>query len=127
LIVADASAVVAALLHQGQAREMLSNTPCHAPHLLDLEVASVLRRLCLGGQLESGHGAVLLEVLGRLGIRRHGCTGLLGRIWQLRNNLTTYDAAYFALAEVLDCPLLTADGKLSNAAPSTCVIHLVPG
>lgn len=127
MIVADASAVVAALLNDGPARQSLSSQPVHAPHLVDAEVLSVLRRLNLAGRLDQHLAEAMIEALVQLGIRRHGGTGLLFRIWSLRGNLTAYDASYVALAESLACPLLSADRRLARAAGPLCAIHLVPG
>jgi predicted nucleic acid-binding protein len=127
VIVADASAVVAALLNDGPARRNLSSLPIHAPHLVDVEVVSVLRRLSLSGQLDSTLAERMINVLANLGIRRHGSTGLLGRVWRLRGNLTAYDATYVALAETLECPLLTSDRRLARAVGPRCLIQLVPG
>lgn len=127
MIVADASAVVAALLNDGPARQTLSSQPVHAPHLVDAEVLSVLRRLNLAGRLDQHLAEAMIEALAQLGIRRHGGTGLLFRVWGLRGNLTAYDAAYVALAESLACPLLSADRRLARAAGPLCAIHLVPG
>jgi predicted nucleic acid-binding protein len=127
VIVADASAVVAALLNDGPARQSLSSQPVHAPHPLDGEVLSVLRRLNLAGRLDQHLAEAMLETLAQLGIRRHGCTALLFRIWSLRENLTAYDATYVALAEALGCPLLSADRRLAGAAGVRCAIHLLPG
>jgi predicted nucleic acid-binding protein len=127
VIVADASAVVAALLNDGPARQTLSSQPVHAPHLVDAEVLSVLRRLNLAGRLDQHLAEAMIEALAQLGIRRHGGTGLLFRVWGLRGTLTAYDAAYVALAESLACPLLSADRRLARAAGPLCAIHLVPG
>lgn len=127
MIVADASAVVAALLNDGPARQTLSSQPVHAPHLVDAEVLSVLRRLNLAGRLDQHLAEAMIEALAQLGIRRHGGTGLLLRIWGLRGNLTAYHASYVALAESLACPLLSADRRLARAAGPLCAIHLVPG
>ena len=127
MIVADASAVVAALLNDGPALQTLSAQPVHAPHLVDAEVLSVLRRLNLAGRLDQQLAEAMIEALAQLGIRRHGGTGLLLRIWGLRGNLTAFDASYVALAESLACPLLSADRRLARAAGPLCAIHLVPG
>jgi predicted nucleic acid-binding protein len=127
VIVADASAVVAALLNDGPARRNLSSLPIHAPHLVDVEVVSVLRRLSLSGQLDPTLAERMIHVLANLGIRRHGSTGLLGRVWRLSGNLTAYEATYVALAETLECPLLTSDRRLAKAVGPRCLIQLVPG
>ena len=115
MIVADASAVVAALLNDGPARRNLASLPIHAPHLLDVEVVSVLQRLSLSGQLDPPLAERMINVLANLGIRRHSSMGLLGRIWRLSGNLTAYDATYVALAETLECPLLTSDRRLARS------------
>ncbi len=125
MIVADASAVVAGLLNAGPARQILASEALQAPHLLDVEVASVLRRLCRTGTLHADDAEHLLEVYAALGIRRHLSSPLLGRIWALRDNLSAYDASYVALAETLGCPLLTADRRLAAAPGPTCGIQLL--
>ncbi|KAF0653593.1 PilT protein domain-containing protein [Cyanobium sp. Copco_Reservoir_LC18] len=127
MIVADASAVVAALLNDGPARRSLASQPVHAPHLVDAEVLSVLRRLTLAGRLDPHLAEAMIDALAHLGIRRHGGTGLLPRIWGLRGNLTAYDASYVALAESLGCPLLSADRRLARGPGPRCAIQLVPG
>ena len=89
MIVADAPAVVAVLLNDGPARRSLSSLPIHAPHLVEVDVVSVLRRLSLDGQLVPPHAERRIIVLATLGIRRHGSADLLGRaVWQLRGALT---------------------------------------
>jgi predicted nucleic acid-binding protein len=126
VIVVDASAVVAALLHAGPARNCLSDQSLHAPHLLDLEVIAVLRRLNLQGTLTPEMAGGYLLAFRSLGVRRFASQGLLERIWELRENLSAYDASYVALAEALGCPLLTADRRLAAAPGPACAIQLVP-
>ncbi|MEI9885177.1 MAG: type II toxin-antitoxin system VapC family toxin [Rhizomicrobium sp.] len=87
----------------------------HAPHLLDLEVAQVLRRLVVADVLEARAAEAALERLQNWEIERHDHTSMLPRIWELRNSLSAYDASYIALAEVLDVSLLTCDGKLGRS------------
>ncbi|MGB5134620.1 MAG: type II toxin-antitoxin system VapC family toxin [Prochlorococcaceae cyanobacterium] len=127
MIVVDASAVVAALLHVGPARSLLREETLVAPHLLDVEVASVLRRLDLRKALPGDLPVDPLEVFRRLGIRRFPHAPLLGRVWQLRANLSAYDATYVALAEALGCALLTADRRLAAAPGPRCPIQRLPG
>ncbi len=127
MIVVDASAVVAALLHAGAARDALREEALAAPHLLDVEVASVLRRLDLRRALPGDVPVEPLAVFGRLGIRRYSHGPLLGRVWQLRANLSAYDATYVALAEALGCALLTADRRLAAAPGPRCPIQRLPG
>ncbi|MFO8238126.1 MAG: type II toxin-antitoxin system VapC family toxin [Prochlorococcaceae cyanobacterium] len=123
----DASAVVAALLHAGPARSLLREETLVAPHLLDVEVVSVLRRLDLRKALPDDLLSDPLAVFRRLGIRRFPHAPLLGRVWQLRANLSAYDATYVALAEALGCALLTADRRLAAAPGPRCPIQRLPG
>ena len=96
----------------------------HAPHLLDVEVAHALRRYAIvAGDRASAAGAAM-EDLRRLRLRRYPHGPLLGRIWELRANLTAYDAAYVALAEALGAPLVTRDGRLARASGIRARIEL---
>lgn len=87
----------------------------HAPHLLDVEVAQVLRRYAAAGNLRSERGLEALTDLADFPIHRYPHDVLLPRIWELRHNVTAYDAAYLALAEILPAPLVTCDGRLASA------------
>lgn len=119
MIVIDASAVAALLLNQQVAvrlRERLVNEKTlHAPQLLDLEVTQVLRRALRRGALKEPVAAARLADLQLLPLTRYAHTPFLERIWELRVNLTAYDAAYVALAEALGAPLITTDKPLSRA------------
>ena len=88
----------------------------HAPHLVDLEVTQALRRYVRTGIIPADRGAEALADLGDLPLTRYPHQVLLPRIWELRHGLTAYDAAYLALAEVLDAPLITRDRALANAS-----------
>ena len=88
----------------------------HAPHVLDLEVANALRRCLARGEVDDRGGDTALVNLEYVQIERHPHQPLLERIWQFRHNLTAYDAAYLALAERLDAPLLTLDSGLVSVA-----------
>ena len=117
MIVVDASAVLELLLRTPAGRRVEARlfdrpTPLHAPHLLDVEVAQVLRRFVARGVVPAGRGAASLQLLDAFPLRRHPHRPLLGRIWALRANLTAYDAAYVALAEALGAVLVTCDGRL---------------
>ena len=96
-----------------------------APHLLDVEVAQVIRRYAAKGQIEDHRGREALADLAIFPIRRYAHDLLLPRIWELRHNLTAYDAAYVALAEALDAPLLTRDKRLTTAAGHRARIEVV--
>jgi predicted nucleic acid-binding protein len=88
----------------------------HAPHLMDLEVAHVLRRYVRSSAISQERGAEALGDLADLPIARYAHAFLLHRIWEMRDALTAYDAAYVALAETLDAPLITRDRALARAA-----------
>lgn len=127
VIVVDASAAMVAALRDGAARRAIGDEFLAAPGLLDVEVASGLRRMVATGRLDSVDGRRALGLVARLGVRRHRMTPLLGRIWALRDTVSAYDAAYVALAEALACPLLTADGRLARAPGLRCMVTVVPG
>jgi predicted nucleic acid-binding protein len=97
----------------------------HAPHLIDIEVAQVVRRHVRAGDLDPDRGRESLEVLVDFPVQRYAHPFLLPRIWELRHNLSAYDASYVALAEVLDMPLLTRDRRLATAAGAHAAIELV--
>jgi predicted nucleic acid-binding protein len=104
----------------------LSSLPIQIPHLVEVEVMSVLRRLSKGGQLDPPQAEQMIIVLATLGIRLRRSADLLGRVWRLRGNLTAYDATFVALAETLSCHLLTAGRRLANAFGLRCPICQVP-
>ena len=125
MIVVDASVVVTALADDGpegdRVRARLSGEALAAPSLLDLEVISAWRRL-----LRDEHRAAkAINDLRRMRIVRASHIELVGRCWELRDNLTPYDAAYVALAEKLDAILLTADRKLADAPGIRCEVELI--
>lgn len=127
MIVVDASAAVAALLNDGPARRALVSDQLHAPHLVDSEVASALRRRVSTAQIRPEDAWRALDTWRRLGLARYAIIGIIERVWLLRNNLSAYDASYVALAEQLGCALLTCDGRLGRAAGVRCPITVVPG
>jgi predicted nucleic acid-binding protein len=86
----------------------------HVPHLADVEVAQALRRYVREGTLDAGAAAAAVEDLRSLDLERHGHEPLLERVWALRDNLSAYDAVYVALAEALECTLLTCDRRLAR-------------
>lgn len=116
MIVLDASAMVEALIGREVAGELLDalTGDVHAPHLLDIEVLSVLRGLLLGGKLDSAVAEEARRDHFAFAINRYEVGSLADRIWQLRHKYTSYDAAYLALAEALEAPLYTCDAKLDN-------------
>jgi predicted nucleic acid-binding protein len=125
VIVLDASAATLALLNDGDARQAVATDDVAVPHLIDAEVAQALRKQALKGNVASDVAATALEGWRRLGLRRYAGVGLLPRVWELRGNVTAYDATYVALAEALGCPLLTSDARLAAAPGPTCRMVVV--
>ena len=129
MLVVDASVLVVALADDGPdgdaSRARLRGETLAAPELVDLEVASVLRRQNRAGVLDARRAQLALGDLAALPMRRAPHVPLLGRCWELRDNLTAYDAAYVALAEALDATLLTGDRRLARAAGPTCNIEVL--
>ncbi|KYH43447.1 type II toxin-antitoxin system VapC family toxin [Branchiibius sp. NY16-3462-2] len=119
MIVVDASAVVDALTLAPATEELrhtLSAEDLHAPQLIDFEVVSAIRGLTLGGHLSPARAEDALTDYAELPIQRWPSDGALRlRSFQLRQNLSAYDAAYVVLAEALDCHLVTRDGRLARS------------
>jgi predicted nucleic acid-binding protein len=126
MIVVDASAALSGLLNAGPARRALAAEQLHAPHLVDPEVANGLRRATGSQQLDARAAWTALSTWRRLGMTRYAVFPLLDRIWELRGNLSAYNASYVALAELLDCALLTADARLARAPGIRSTITVVP-
>jgi predicted nucleic acid-binding protein len=128
VLVVDASVVAVALADDSpdgdRTRARLRGETLAAPDLLDLEVTSVLRGRLAGGHLDARRAELALRDLLDLPLQRVPARHLVGRCWELRNNLTVYDAAYVALAEALAATLLTADAKLSRAPGLSCTIEV---
>lgn len=116
MIVLDASAMVEALVGGAPSDALLDvlEGDIHAPHLLDVEVTSVLRGLELGGALAPARAREALADHWSFVIQRHELEPLGQRAWELRHQFTSYDASYIALAEALDSPLVTCDKKLMS-------------
>lgn len=125
MIVVDASAAVLALLNDGEARAALATDAVVCPHLVDSEVAHALRSQVLRGVLDDIAAARAVDVWARLGIERVGLVGLLPRVWELRDNLSAYDATYVAVAESLEVPLVTADSRLARAPGPRCTVTVL--
>lgn len=130
MIVVDASAMIEVLLATEAGRKLTprllgSGESLHAPHLLDVEVTQVLRRFALAGEITDERAAAALEVLVALPLTRHPHALFLSRVWELRHLMTAYDASYVALAEVLDAPLVTLDGRLARTTGHQARIDLV--
>jgi predicted nucleic acid-binding protein len=128
--VLDASAAVDWLLQTPAGRRIderifLRNESLHSPHLLDLEVVQVLRRLVRERAVSADRADQATNDLLDLRITRYPHVVFLSRIWQLRQNFSAYDAAYVAVAEGLRAPLLTRDGRLASAAGHHATVELI--
>ena len=130
MIVVDASAVLDVVLRTAGAsaieeRLFADGERLHAPHLLDLEVMQAIRRHRLRDAITDARASHAVELLSVLPLTRHEHRSLTNRIWALHHNLTAYDAAYIALAEALDAPLVTRDAKLASAPGHRATVELV--
>ena len=130
MIVLDASIVMEMLLgsEAGQRiapRVLNTEESRHAPHLLDAEVAQVVRRYWLAGEIDEQRGREILEDLAALPVDRHAHTVLLPQLWELRNTVNAYDAVYLALSEALEATLLTRDTALAAAARRLSSVELL--
>lgn len=119
MTVLDASGAVELLLNTGRGRRLAALLDdeaniVHVPHLIDLEIAQVLRRYVLRGTLDPETGARALRRWRELDVERYPHVPLLDRVWQLRANVSAYDAVYVALAETLSDVLVTGDRRLAR-------------
>ncbi len=130
VIVLDASVVVELLLTTDRGRTVADRIApmeetLHAPHLIDLEVTQALRRYAATGRLSESRAQQALEDLVDLDMARYPHAMFLDRVWTLRHNATAYDAAYIALAEALEAPLLTSDTALASVPDTRARVELV--
>lgn len=131
MIVVDASAMTEYLLGNRLGREVaailddLGTDEVHIPHLCLTETTSGLRGLVLGNEVSPARGHQAIQELIRFGAVRHAPDPHLPRVWELRHNLTAYDALYVALAEVLDAELVTCDARLARASGHRARVVLV--
>ena len=130
MIVVDASVIVEVLLRTDTGvtlaqRLFDGDETLHAPHLLDVEVAQVLRRYAARGEVTAHRALESLQLLAVLPVARYPHEPLLQRMWALRANLTAYDAAYVALADGLRATLVTRDRRLASAPDLATTVELV--
>lgn len=118
MLVVDTSAIVGGLAADPPRETLakrLEGQSLHAPHLIDVEFLHVMRRMVARGQLAPARADVVRADFSGLRITRYPHTLLLDRMWELRDNLTAYDASFVALAEALDAPLVTTDARLATS------------
>lgn len=129
-MVIDASALLEVLLRTPAAADIdallfAPGATLHAPHLIDIEITQVLRRYVASRQIGEERGRLALADLADFPLHRYPHDVLLPRIWDLRHNCSAYDAAYIALAEILQVPLLTRDQRLARMNGLTARVLLV--
>ena len=129
ILTVDASAVVDALVGALDSTSYalmgeIERNDIVAPHLIDLEVLQVLRKLERHKTLSGDEADQARDAFGRMSITRYPMHCLADRIWKLRHNLTCYDAAYVVLAELLDVALLTCDAKMAKSTGHSAVIRV---
>ncbi len=129
-VVVDASVVVAALVDGGPAgtwaEDLLKSEPLAAPHLMPFEVASIVRRAALAGDVSDDVAAMAHVDLTELSVELFSYGPFAPRVWELHRNLTTYDAWYVAVAEALGAQLATLDGRLRRSSGPRCAFLSPP-
>jgi predicted nucleic acid-binding protein len=130
VIVVDASLIIDVLMATPAGRAAAQRLALHigavqAPHLIDLETAQTLRRFERAGRISPSRALQAMDIFVSLRMRLHQHRRLLSRVWQLRHTVSAYDAAYVALAEALDCPLVTTDARLAQSHGHTARIELI--
>lgn len=114
MIVLDASAAVLGLVADGAARPVMGTEDPHAPHLVDSEVADVLRLRARRSPEDDVVAGTAVRVWAGLGVRRYAMAPFTSDVWAMRRNVTLYDGCYVALAAALGCPVVTADARLTQ-------------
>ncbi|MCO5994428.1 type II toxin-antitoxin system VapC family toxin [Actinoallomurus rhizosphaericola] len=129
MIVVDTSAILRALADEkpdARLTERLTGAPMHVPHLIDTEILHALRGLVLGRKMTPDRANDARRDFAALPLTRYPVRDLGERVWSLRGNLTASDACYVALAEALDCPLVTSDAKLKKASGHYAEVEVYP-
>jgi predicted nucleic acid-binding protein len=130
VIVVDTSAVLSVLLGRpevtGLAERVRSEGDLHAPHLLDVEFQHALRRLVLSGAISDDRAIDVRSDFADMTIVRYPHVPLADRMWELRHNMTAYDAAFVVLAEILEVPMITCDARLARAPAHRAAVEVFP-
>lgn len=130
MLILDTSAAIHALLHRPGNPDLLRRLAAEpilgAPHLIDIEVLHALRRMVRMGEITEDQAADVRTDFDDLPLVRYPHTGVADRIWALRHNLTAYDAAYVALAEMIDCPVITSDERLAKVSGHSARVEVYP-
>lgn len=130
MIVVDTSAIIGVLAGQPRIPQLvdrlISDSDLHAPHLLDVEFQHALRRLVVSGAITDERAADARMDFADLTVIRYPHVSLADRMWELRHNVTAYDAAFLALAEALDAPLVTCDARLARAPGHAASVEVFP-
>jgi predicted nucleic acid-binding protein len=131
VLVVDTSAIVAALVGRPRDQRLVdrlgADGDLHAPHLLDVELLHALRRLVHSGELSRDRAADARTDFASLAVVRYGHVALADRVWELHDSLTAYDATFVVLAELLEAPLVTCDGRLARAPGHHAMVELYQG
>lgn len=125
IVVVDASLLVDALVGAGELLARVSVHELHAPASVDAEVLNGVRREWLRKFIDDDEAAAVIRLLQHMKVHRHSVAHLVPRMWAMRNNVSTYDAGYVALAESLDVPLLTRDARLSRSSGHTARVEFI--
>jgi predicted nucleic acid-binding protein len=124
-LVLDNSAAIALLKDTSESAQEIRSAEIYAPEVIDLEFASVIRKMLAQGKLGIDEATQLISTWASNGVVRCAHRQFLQRIWQVRENITAYDASYVALAEHLGFPLFTADLRLAKSAERYCEVVIV--
>jgi predicted nucleic acid-binding protein len=128
VLVADTSAVLEAIAAldapPGLIERLADDGDLHAPHLIDTELLDALRRMSLAGQISDERAEDARSDFAELALVRYSGQPLNDRVWELRHNVTAYDATFIALAEALSAPLITCDARLASAPGHNAQIEL---
>lgn len=128
MLVVDTSAVLAALVARqpaaGLVQRLAQDGDLHAPHLIDTEILHALRQLTIGKEISEDRAADARSDFAELALVRYPHQPLSDRVWELRHNLTAYDATFVALAEAIGAPLVTCDARLASAPEHRAHIEL---